>query len=227
MRSEEVAEALTRAEQHLERGEGLAGSGFWKAVRAVKDSTALAGEFSSRIARIDAKAHDDWALLTIPLWVGSILAATGTGTLVWLVGQAYQWAEPWNTVAMVVGGFGLMTAVHSPAHLLVGRALGMRYSKWFIGSFQRPQPGVKIEYSSYLTTPPQYRAVMHAAGAVASKLALWLTFWAGFVAEIQLWGLVILGLGAVVTTITDFTIGFKSGDWKKARREWRFFRNAS
>lgn len=223
----EVADALTKAEQQLERGEGLAGSGFWKAVGVVKQSPTLIKEHGSRIAAIDAQAHKDWALVSVPLWLGSVLAALVSVALVWLVGRGYQWATPWDTVAMVVGGFGLMTAVHSPAHLIVGTIFGMKYSHWFVGSLKRPQPGVKIEYSSYLSTPPLLRAVMHASGAVASKLALWLTFWAGLVAEIETWGLLILGVGALVTTITDFTIGFKSGDWKKARREWRFFRNAS
>ena len=33
------------------------------------------------------------------------------------------------------------------------------------------QPGLKTDYATYLRTPPAARAVMHAAGAVASKLA--------------------------------------------------------
>jgi hypothetical protein len=227
MDASDVAETLDAAEQQLGRGETLAGSGFWRAVRAVKEEPALVDQFADQISEIDTEAHNQWALLSLPLWLGNVLALAAIGFFIWLVGRGYQWAAPWNGVAMIVGAFGLMTSLHSPAHLLVGRAFGIQYTKWFIGEVTRPQPGVKIKYSTYLRTPPKQRAIMHAAGAVVSKLAMWLTFVGGFYAGIPTWALAILGGASLLTTTTDIFISRRSGDWMKAIREYRFRRNAS
>ncbi len=227
MNASDITEILETAERQLADGRSLAGSGFWGAVRSVKQDSTLVERFAERISAIDAEAHNQWALLSMPLWLGNLAALVATAFFIWLVGQGYQWGAPWNGVAMIAGGFGLMTSLHSPAHLLVGRAFGMRYTKWFVGEISRPQPGVKIEYSSYLRTPPMQRAIMHAAGAVVSKLAMWLTFIGGFFAEIPVWALVVLAGGSVLTTATDVVISRRSGDWKKAAREYQFSRNVS
>ena len=227
MNASDIAEILKTAEDQLASGGILSGSDFWRAVRAVKEDSGLVDQFADRISEIDARAHTQWALLSLPLWLGNLLALVATAIFVWLIGRGYRWAAPWNGVAMIAGAFGLMTSLHSPAHLLVGRAFGMRYTKWFIGEMKRPQPGVKIEYSTYLRTPPKRRAIMHAAGAVVSKLAMWLTFLGGFFAGIPAWALIVLGSASVLTTGTDVFISRRSGDWKKAIREHQFSRNAS
>jgi hypothetical protein len=60
---------------------------------------------------------------------------------------------------------------------------------------------------------------MHAAGAIATKLAPFaaLAFWPATEAPAwAAWGLVALG---VVEIATDLTFSVRSSDWKKVRRE--------
>ena len=39
-----------------------------------------------------------------------------------------------------------------------------------MGSLKQPQPGVKVDYDSYLRAAPRSRAWMHASGAIITKL---------------------------------------------------------
>ncbi len=46
----------------------------------------------------------------------------------------------------------------------------MRVIYWFVGTIRRPQPGVKVDYASYLRAPPRQRAWMHASGAIVVEV---------------------------------------------------------
>src|SRR5439155_23826878 len=48
---------------------------------------------------------------------------------------------------------------------VAGVAAGIRFIGWFLDGPTRLQPGLKIDYASYLRTPARRRAWMHAAGA--------------------------------------------------------------
>jgi hypothetical protein len=85
-------------------------------------------------------------------------------------------------------------------------------------------PGLKIDYETYLRTPPEARAWMHASGAIASKIGpfLALAFWPSSVAPPwAAW--VILGYGVLIVA-TDVFISTRKSDWKRFRREMRIAR---
>jgi len=197
----------------------LSGRQFWKAAGATKRDPELVKSFADRIAALDHEGFSRWAFLKIPLGIGTALALAGTAVGVALVGLAYSAAEPWNGISLLVGMFVLFTTLHSLAHLVIGRMFGIRFTHWFVGTIGRPQPGVKIDYATYLRTPAAQRAWMHAAGAMMSKAVPFLLIPAALAADVPAWALwALVGIGGVTIT-TDSLLSVKTGDWKKFKRE--------
>ena len=68
-------------------------------------------------------------------WPGSSRGACA----VWL---AFVWDRPlWKGLALVAAGAIWAIAVHSPTHWLVGRAIGIRFTDYFLGGPPPPRPG--------------------------------------------------------------------------------------
>ena len=122
--------------------------------------------------------------------------------------------------ALLLGsGPVLSVSVHDLAHWAIGRLAGMRFLCYFLDGPTRVQPGLKTDYASYLRTAPRKRAAMHAAGAVASKLAPVVPLAAAPLAHAPLWAVLALAGLTVVQVVTDVTFSVKRSDWKKVRRE--------
>jgi hypothetical protein len=98
----------------------------------------------------------------------------------------------------------------------------MRFTHVFLGGPPPPRPGVKTDYASYLRVSPPKRALMHASGAVVSKIVPF----ALLSASLQLyddwpwltWVLLTVGVAQIVT---DAFFSTKTSDWMKVRRELR------
>ncbi len=217
-----IEESLARAEAAVEAGEGLSETGFWEAVTAVKRDPQLVEVYADRIADIDTRALRNWALLVIPLWVGtsvSVLATLGGLGLIW---WAYSLDDLAAASVFLIGTVVLLGATHGLAHLVVGRVMGMRFLFWFVGQIRQPQPGVKVDYGSYLRTPARQRAWMHASGALTTKVIPFLLLGAAIAADLPVWGvlaLLALGVGQIITDVVWST---SSSDWKKFKREMSF-----
>lgn len=210
---------FARAEASVARGESLDGTGFWPAVNRVKRTPELAERYGKRIAALDDQAFRAWAFLVIPIVPGTIIAMVATLGGLGLVGWAYR-LEGLTAVFVFFVGFGIvLVTTHGLAHLGVGRMLGIRFTSWFIGTLKRPQPGVKIEYSSYLRVRPEYRAWMHASGAIVTKIVPFAMLGAAIAAGLPWWARWVLVAIGVVSIITDVLFSTNSGDWKKYRRE--------
>ena len=221
MDSAEVAKALDRAETAVKEGSGLSGTGFWPAVAAVKRDPKLVEQHADRIAQIDMSAFSSWPLLRIPIRVGTTLALAAFVAGLALIAGSYYAGGVAATVLFLAGLGALLATTHGLGHLLVGTLVGIRFTDWFVGSITRPQPGVKIDYSSYLRTRPRRRAWMHASGALATKITPFAVL--GVVVPAGLpgwifWMLLLLGAAMIATDIAWST---KSSDWKKFRREMR------
>ncbi len=222
-------EILTTAEGAVARHDtiDLGALGFWKAVAAVKSDSALRDAFAARIAAIDRAAFQQWVLRRVGLHAGTWIMIAGTALSLGIIGAAYGASEPWNGLALLAGTGGLLVTTHGLAHLLVGWMARIRFTHWFIGSLTRPQPGVKIDYESYLQAPARRRAQMHASGAVVTKLLPFLMLGAARGMDAPAWAwwsLIALG---VVQIITDVVWSVTASDWKKYRREMRFVRRES
>lgn len=213
---------LDEAEKAVFAGSPVAATGFWRAVAAVKRDPALIDAYADRIARIDRAALKAWALVTVPLWLGSVLMIGGTMIGLVLVAWAYSLAG--NTAGVVfLLGFGIvLVTTHSLSHLVVGSLMGMRFTHWFIGSVKQPQPGVKVDYATYLRAPATSRAWMHAAGALVTKIMPFAFLGAAIAADVPAWVAWVLVLVGLASITTDILWSTRASDWKKFRREMAF-----
>jgi hypothetical protein len=222
MGSPGIEESLTRAEAAVRDGRGLGGTGFWGAVGSVKRQPELVDRYADRIAAIDDAAHRNWAMLIIPLWLGTsvaVIVVLGGLALVW---WAYYLDGTAATVSFLAGAGVLIGATHGLGHLVVGRLLGMRFEYWFIGEIRQPQPGVKLDYAAYLRTSAPRRAWMHASGALTTKIIPFLLIGAAVAAGLPSWvPWLLAGLG-VAMVLTDVLWSTEESDWKRFKREMRF-----
>lgn len=226
MERAEIDQVLSAVEDRLEADPeaGLARSGFWKAVGAVKRSPELVDEFADRIAAVDREGFERWALLTVPVRVGTAIAEGGVIVGLVLVALAYTTPDPWNGLLFLGGNGVLLVATHGLAHLAVGRMMGIRFTHWFIGDKKRPQPGVKTDYATYLATPPNRRAWMHASGALLTKIVPFALLPAGLIAGVPTWAIWLLLAGGVLSILTDIAWSTTTSDWMKFRRERAYSR---
>ena len=219
MERAEIDAALNRADEAVQEGRGTAGTGFWAAVAAVKRNPEWIPDYAGRIGDIDRRAFAFWPLLRVPLAAGTSLMVLGTLAGLGLVLAAYYTDEPWNGLLLLAGTVVTLVTTHGLAHLAVGSAQGMRFIAWFVGSLRRPQPGVKVDYATYLAVPARSRAWMHASGAITTKLIPFLALGPALVIPAPTWAtiaLVVLGIGQIAT---DLLWSTKSSDWAKFRRE--------
>jgi hypothetical protein len=224
----QVESILTAIENSLAAGNDidLARGGFWQAVTAVKRNPDWIDGLADRIGRIDRTVFERWALIRLPVAVGTVLALVATALGLWLVGLAYGASPLTQAIFLLVGTGILLVSTHGLAHLAVGRWQGMRFSHWFVGTIRRPQPGVKVDYASYLRIPPARRAWMHAAGAMTTKFIPLIGLGAGWAMGAAAWAMVLLAVITVGQIVTDVIWSTKSSDWKKFRREMAFVPSA-
>ncbi|MCZ6736502.1 MAG: hypothetical protein O7B77_00840, partial [Actinobacteria bacterium] len=149
-------------------------------------------------------------------------AFLGTGVGLALVGASYS-LDGLPAVVIFYLGFGaLLASTHALAHLIVGQILGIEFTRWFVASLARPQPGVKIDYATYLRAPARRRAWMHASGALVTKIIPFALIGGAVAAGLPTWA--VLGLAVIGTAmiITDVLWSTTSSDWMKYRREMKF-----
>jgi hypothetical protein len=234
---EEYQEAFDRIEREVEGGRAdLAELGFWSRVRRVKVEPRLAEHWADQIGRIDDRVFRRRVRFRVPVWVGHVLLLAGTALLIaaipWSLAVARDDHESVlaGLLAVAAAG-GLIVTLHDPAHWVVGRLARIRFTAYFLDGPTRIQPGLKIDYASYLRASPGARAWMHATGAIASKVAPFAVFAALYLPHrsagydlLPSWSLwAILAIG-VVQLITDVAFSTRKADWKKVRRELRVAR---
>ena len=219
--SADIEASLDRIEAAVGEGDiDLRALGFWKVVARVKPDRLLVDEHADQIGRIDTAAFRAGVRLRVPVWAGNLLLLAGViagGVAVWL---AFAWDTAlWKGLALLAAGVIWAIAVHSPAHWMVGRAIGIRFTDYFMGGPPPPRPGLKTDYATYLRADPDSRAWMHASGAIATKLAPFvaLVFWPASGAP--WWSAVALLALGILQIVTDVTLSTTSSDWKKFARE--------
>jgi hypothetical protein len=227
---EEYQDAFARIERQVRAGNAdLSGLGFWRLVREIKREPTLARHWAEDVGRIDRLAFESRVRPRFPVWLGNAVLVVGTGVsiaLAWLELARDDPSSFLSGLLILAAGVGLSGAVHDLGHWLVGRLAGLRFVAYFLDGPLRIQPGLKVDYATYLRVTAERRAAMHAAGALASKVAPFALFaWVYVVhrragsellPEWSLWGL--LGLG-VLQIVTDILWSTRRSDWRKVRRE--------
>jgi hypothetical protein len=100
----ESDKVLTAAEVQIAFGglPDLRGTGYWQAVSTVKSDPEFPDRFADRIGAIDRVSIDAWARITIPTWMGTVVAMFGA-----LFGVApiavSDFAPSWNGAIFIVG----------------------------------------------------------------------------------------------------------------------------
>lgn len=217
----DVEQALERAEKAIAGGRPLTGTGFWKAVAEVRRRPDLASGYAGRIAAVDRRAFEAGVKLRVPAWLGNLLLGGATGAAIVAISLVPRFGGLVGTLVFLAA-FGLLdVATHSLAHVAVGRLFGIRFTHYFVGGPPPPRPGAKVDYASYLRTPPRRRALMHASGAVVTKLVPFALVPAGMAAGVAAWAIAVLLVVGVGQIVTDVLFSVKTSDWKKVRRELR------
>jgi hypothetical protein len=122
-------------------------------------------------------------------------------------------------VGLIVGAAAWAAGLHSVAHYIVGRSVGIWFTDLFVSIPPPPLPGLKTDYASYLRASPIARGWMHASGAIATKLAPFIALAFAPAAHAPAWAVaILLGLG-IFQIVTDVLFSTKASDWKKVRRE--------
>ena len=213
-------EALDRAEAAVGEGRGLTRTGFWPAVEQLRRNGELAVRYGDRVANIDRRAFEGGVRVRVSIVPGVAILAAGTLAGVSGVVIAGRLEYVPQAIVILASFVLLLLSTHTLAHYVVGRLLGIKFTHVFVAG-RPPEPGVKIDYASYLRTPPCRRAVMHASGALVSKIVPFalvpvvfaMGAWPG-----AAW--ILIGIG-VVTIFTDVFLSTKVSDWKRVRRELR------
>jgi hypothetical protein len=229
---ENYQDAFARIERQVEAGNAdLSGLGFWRLVRSIKTDHRLAHHWAEVVGRIDRRAFETRVRPRFPVALGNVvlLAAGAVAAALVPVAVALARRDPEGVLpglALLVAGGGLGAALHDPAHWAAGRLAGIRFTHYFLDGPLRIQPGIKIDYTSYLRAAPGGRAWMHAAGAIVTKAAPFAVFAAAYLPHrssgyvlFPAWSLwAVLGVG-VVQILTDVVWSRTKSDWKKVRRE--------
>jgi hypothetical protein len=231
---DDVAAELARIEAAVEAGDAdLARLGFWGLVGRIKRDPALVDAHAAAVGRIDREAFERWVPFWVPVWFGNLLLlvgiAVGAAAILVAVGTS---SEVVAGIALVFAGLDWSLAVHSPAHWVVGRLVGIRFTHYalagslpFVGRFLPAYPTAKVDYESYLRAPPLRRALMHAAGALATKLAPFLALAFYPVTEAPAWAAWVLVAYGALQILTDVAFSVRTSDWKRVRRELRVARD--
>jgi hypothetical protein len=219
---ETYQQAFDRIEAAVDAGRSdLDRLGFWQLLRRIKPDATLSDHWAEQAGRIDAKAFERSVRLRFPVWFGNAVLVLATGAGASAVVVALRTSDDVVAAIALVLAAGIWSvSIHDLAHWAVGRAAGIRFTWYFFRLRQfPPRPGIKTDYATYLRTDPSRRAVMHAAGAVATKLAPFVALAFYPVSNAPAWAAwLVLAIGAFEIA-TDILFSRKTGDWSKVRRE--------
>ena len=226
--AQDVRAALSRIEAAVTRGEtDLRVLGFWPVVALVKRGPALIEAHADQIGRIDEAAFRARVRPVLPVWAGNVLLGglfVAGGAALWVASATHGLIAG---LALVAAALWWSVAVHSPTHWLVGLALGIRCTHYFLGGPFPQRPGLKTDYASYLRVPARSRAWFHASGALATKTAPFLVAACAPLTNAPVWAILAAAGVGVIEIATDVLFSVKTGDWKKFRREMAIARSVA
>ena len=221
----QLESTFASCEQALADGRAPDMRAFWRAVARVKRDRALIYRYADRIARIDHSAFAQRVPTRTNAVVGVVVLALGVAVGLLLLGAAASFAHPWRELIVLAGMGALLAATHDLAHFVVGAATGIRFTDFFIDVPKRkPQPGLKLDYASYLRAPAAERAWMHASGAIVSKIVPFAVVPYALAIACDTWAIAALVAIGVASILTDVLFSVRASDWKRFRREMRLAR---
>ncbi len=218
---ESYGDGLARIQAAVDAGDtDLSPLGFWRLVTRLKLDPPAAEEWADRAGRIDRGAFEARVRPLYAVWLGNLVLAFGV--FVGAAAAAYGLRSDNPTaagLAFIVAAGAWSASVHDLAHWAAGRLSGIRFLAYFFGGPFPPRPGLKIDYATYLRASPGARARMHAAGALATKIAPFVALGFALAADAPLWSILVIVAVGVFQIVTDILFSTTSSDWKRVRRE--------
>ena len=226
MDEQSVESVLSSCERELAEGRvpDLRALGFWRVVASVKRDPSLVARHADQIARVDRAAFQRAVTLHVPALLGVLVLASGAIAGVVLLAIAGALDHPLRDIIVLAGAGALDATTHGLSHFIVGSLVGIRFTDWFVDLPKKPQPGLKVDYASYLRTSAASRAWMHASGAIATKLTPFAIIPYALAISTEGWTIALLLALGVIQIVTDVLFSVKASDWKKFRREIRLSR---
>ena len=212
---------LDRIEAEVRAGRtDLSELGFWRIVAKLKRDPALADRFADQAGRIDREAFEARKRFRLPVWLGNavLLLGVAIGALAIVVAMKAS-NRTVAGIALIASAGILSVSVHDLGHWVAGRAGGIRFLCYFLDGPFRIQPGLKTDYSTYLRATPSGRALMHASGALTSKVAPFVSVAFSPASNAPLWALLVTLAIGLIQIVTDLVWSTKKSDWKKVARE--------
>ena len=229
MDSQEIDEVLRACEGLIagDRALDLRETGFWRAVASVKRKPELVTKYADRIGAIDRAAFLQRVRLRFPAGLGIVLLLLGALFGLALLWLAATFTHPTREILVLVGFGAVLLTTHNLAHFAYGSLVGIRFTDWFVDLPKRPQPGLKIDYATYLRTPARARAWMHAAGAIVTKLVPFAVALYGLSIATDAWAVALLAVVGLLQIASDALYSVKASDWKKFNREMKLAKGRS
>ncbi|HTG47634.1 MAG TPA: hypothetical protein VK646_08260 [Actinomycetota bacterium] len=216
----ELAGDLRAIETAVEVGAtDLSALGFWRLVARIKRDPVLVHALAEQAGRIDALAFRSRVRRRIPVWAGNVLLLALVAAGVAAIVLSGIWTGLWAGLALIAAAVAWSVGVHSPTHWLVGRFAGISFTAYFLGGPPPPRPGLKTDYATYLLADPGSRAVFHASGAIATKLAPFVALAISPATNAPGWAVAVVAVIAVGQIVTDVLFSRNSSDWKRFARE--------
>jgi hypothetical protein len=144
---------------------------FWRLVEEIKKDPGLAEKYAGRIGRIDQGIFKEKAAFTVPASMGNFLAFLGISASFGILLGGASGKGLFPLAFSLSAAFLLSSTIHPLAHLIVGRASGMRFTFYFLNGPLKIEPTIKVDYGTYLKASPGQRVAMHLAGPAATTLS--------------------------------------------------------
>ncbi|MFQ5887220.1 MAG: hypothetical protein ACE5HY_00815 [Candidatus Hydrothermarchaeales archaeon] len=234
----EIREELERIKGEVEV-RGPLDPKFWSIVKEVKLQRILVEEFASIIGEIDQLAFENKVRLKVDHRLGLVILIVWA-TIAVLPLLSYSGPSARTGILLIFTSIFLTTLLHDPAHYLVGRLMGIRFTYMFPDGPVKIEPSLKTDYATYLRIPPLKRMIFHFSGPLTTSFLVPIAFLTmAFILDVPpfaryvLAGMLFMDIASEFTPIvlTEYLkksnllgMNFRRADYARALREWRIAR---
>lgn len=217
-----IAGELERIERRVDIGD-YKSKEFWQVVARIKVSGERA-KLAEWVGRIDKKIFEKKTRVRVGVTTGNFFEIAGAAFGFYLIFLGRRAAAEVAGAYVLVAAFILSATLHPLAHYFVGRKAGINFLFYFPDGPAKIEPTIKIDYASYLRAEPLARAVMHAAGPVATTFAALLCLAVGFYINVAYWAKLALVFYLLLILGTEMFMSTRSGDLKRVIREGKLIK---
>jgi len=151
---------------------------FYALVKEIRKEPGAISTYAGRLGEINRLIFFSEHRFRVPMVLG-----TGIELLVFFLaaglGSATILQE--NSLAIVVAQVLTVSTLHPLAHVLAGKSLGMGFLGYYFNGPMKIEPGVKVDYASFLVRTSKERAFFFFAGVLGTLIPAFFWLMAGFV----------------------------------------------